>query len=50
MDDILMHPLALFGDGRPHVPGGTATNHETVISLGPRNFVEKSLQTLLMDM
>lgn len=25
-----------FGDGRPYVPGGTATNHETAISLGPK--------------
>ena len=41
--------LLYFGDGRPHVPDGTATNYETAISLGPRIFVEKSLQILLME-
>lgn len=36
--------LLYFGDGRPHVSDGTATNHKTAISLGPRNYVEKRLQ------
>jgi hypothetical protein len=41
--------LLYFGDGRPHVPDVPATNYKAAISLGPRSFVEKSLQRLLME-
>ena len=42
--------LLYFGDGRPHVPDGTATNYETAISLGPRIFVEKTFLPQLNDL